>query len=282
MKHFLSKISRNLYVIPGGFFVTKLFRKFYSPSSKAENWRNFEFRGVSMKVDIAKQMGNAIYWRGAHDWAPIFVLEKFLKAGDTFIDVGANQGEYSLWAARKVKAKGKVIAFEPMSQLFDQLTENIQLNEPFRKTITPVKLGLSDKKGEVTLYASEDSNEGTNTIYTTDKFSIELGKIQLDTLDEQLEKLKINKVNFLKIDVEGAELQVLKGALNTLKNNRPILLLEINKDACIAGGYQPDDILELLKPFQYSFSKIGLRGSLSKVDQLPDFCNILATPQQEE
>lgn len=278
MEQILSKISRNLYVIPGGFFVTKLFRKFFNTPSSGANWRNFSFRGVAMKVDIAKQMGNAIYWRGAHDWAPIFVLEKFLKKGDTFIDVGANQGEYSLWAARKVGSKGKVVAFEPMTQLFEQLTENIRLNKSFKNTISPVKLGLSDKKGEVTLYASEDSNEGTNTIYNTDKFSIELGKIQLDTLDEQLDNLKINTVNFLKIDVEGAELQVLKGAVNTLKNNRPILLLEINKDACIAGGYLPEDILELLKPFNYSFSKIGLRGSLSKVNSLPDFCNILATP----
>ncbi|WP_057939945.1 FkbM family methyltransferase [Algoriphagus resistens] len=279
MEHFLSKISRNLYVIPGGFFVTKLFRKFFSSSSSGENWRNFEFRGVSMKVDISKQMGNAIYWRGAHDWAPIFVLEKFLKAGDTFIDVGANQGEYSLWAARKVGDHGKVVAFEPMPQLFGQLKENIRLNKSFQKSVTPVQLGLSDKKGEVILYASEDSNEGTNTIYTTDKFSIELGKIELDTLDKQLNELSIEEVNFLKVDVEGAELQVLKGSLNTLKKYRPILLLEINKDACIAGGYLPEDILELLKPFNYSFSKIGIRGSLSKIDQLPDFCNILATPQ---
>ena len=250
MEQVLSKISRNLYVIPGGFFVTKLFRKFYGSSKKEGDWRVFIFRGVAMKVDIAKQMGNAIYWRGAHDWAPIFVLEKYLKTGDTFIDVGANQGEYSLWAARKVGTNGKVVSFEPMPQLFDQLTANIRLNESFQKTISPV----------------------------TEKFSIELGKIQLDTLDEQIEELKINKVNFLKIDVEGAELQVLKGALNTLKKHLPILLLEINKDACIAGGYLPEDILELLKPFNYSFSKIGLRGSLNKVDTLPDFCNILATP----
>lgn len=278
MEQLLSKISRNLHVIPGGFFITKLFRKFYHKPSNGQNWRNFKFRGVAMKVDIAKQMGNAIYWRGAHDWAPIFVLEKFLKIGDTFIDVGANQGEYSLWAARKVGATGKIIAFEPMQQLFDQLVENIRLNESFQKSIWPVKLGLSDKKGEVILYASDDSNEGTNTIYTTDKFNIELGKIQLDTLDEQLDELKIIKVNFLKIDVEGAELQVLNGAINTLKNHRPVLLLEINKDACIAGGYLPEDILSLLKPFNYSFSKIGLRGTLSKVDKMPDFCNILATP----
>lgn len=278
MEQLLSKISRNLYVIPGGFFVTKLFRTLYKTPTEGKNWRDFKFRGVAMKVDISKQMGNAIYWRGAHDWAPIFVLEKYLKKGDTFIDVGANQGEYSLWAARKVGTNGKVISFEPMPQLFGQLTENIRLNEPFQQTILPVKLGLSDEKGEVPLYASEDSNEGTNTIYTTDKFSIELGKIQLDTLDEQVKKLKIGQVDFLKIDVEGAELQVLKGAINTLKDHRPLLLLEINKDACIAGGYLPEDILELLKPYNYSFSKIGLRGSLNKVDTLPDFCNILAIP----
>lgn len=279
MEQFLSAISRSLYVVPGGYFVTKLLRKFYPTSTQAGQWRTFEFRGIRMKVDLSKQMGSAIYWRGAHDWAPIFTLEKFLKPGDTFIDVGANQGEYSLWAARKVGEKGKVLSFEPMQQLFDQLSENIRLNESFQKTILPIQLGLSDEPGEVKLFTNPGANEGTNTIYGNDKFSIEVGKIQLDTLDNQLAKNGISRVNFIKVDVEGAELQVLKGASGTLKKHRPKLLLEINKDACIAGGYLPEDILELLAPLGYQVFVIGLRGSLREVSTLPDFCNILALPK---
>ena len=229
-----------------------------------------------MKVDISKQMGKAIYWRGAHDWAPIFTLEKHLKSGDTFIDVGANQGEYSLWAGRKVGNSGRVISFEPMKDLFTQLKENFDLNQNLKKVFTPVQICLSNESGELVLYTKPGLNEGTNTIFGSDEFTIPLGKIKLETLDSQVNHLGIQKLNMMKIDVEGAELQVLKGGEETLKKFKPKLLIDINKDACKSGGYEAEDILNFLTQFGYTFYKIGLRGKLSPITVLTEFCNILA------
>ena len=278
MEKLLSSLSRNFYIIPGGYFLSRFLRSLFSSNSQTPNWRVFNFRGIRMKVDISKQMGRAIYWRGAHDWAPIFTLENQLNSGDTFIDVGANQGEYSLWAARKVGSGGKVYSYEPMSALFAQLNENIQLNPKLQAIFNPLELGLSKEPGELELFTQPGQNEGTNTIFGSDHFHIPLGKIQLDTLDRQVEELNIKAINLIKIDVEGAELQVLQGGEKTIASFRPKLLLEINREACQSGGYEAEDILKFLDQYKYKFYQIGLRGKLIPVKVLPEFCNVLALP----
>lgn len=270
-------ISRSLYVVPGGYFGVQLIKSFFKTEESESPWRVFSFRGISMKVDTSKSMGAAIYWRGAHDWAPVFAFEKCIKPGDTVIDIGANQGEYSLIAARKTGNTGKVLAFEPMKSLYRQLRENIALNKNFEARTVAVPIGLSEQAGVLDLYGKSGTNEGVNTLYPTAEHTVRIESIKLDTLDHQLQNLGINKVDVIKIDVEGAELQVLKGAQKTLSQHLPTLLLEINRESCLAAGYTPEEILTFLKTFGYRFKKIGLRGHLSPISgPLPEFCNILA------
>lgn len=278
MEKIAALFTRNLYVIPGGYFLVKFIKNLFQKNYRAPEWRTFSFRGINMKVDISKSMGAAIYWRGAHDWAPIFVLGKILKKGQTIIDVGANQGEYSLWAVKQAGPNGRIIAFEPMDGLFGQLKTNFSLNPGYQKALIPVKTGLSDKPGQLNLYGKEGDNEGVNTMFPTESHTVLIQKIKLDTLDNQLNLMNTGSVDLIKVDVEGAELQVLKGALNTLKKHKPYLMIEINREACLAGGYEPEEIFELLRPLGYTFEKIGLRGKRVPVNQVPqEFCNILAT-----
>lgn len=270
-------ITRALYVVPGGYFGVQLIKSFFKRKKSKSPWRVFSFRGIRMKVDTSKSMGAAIYWRGAHDWAPVFAFEKCIKPGDTVIDIGANQGEYSLIAARKTGNTGKVLAFEPMKSLYGQLQENIALNKSFEGRITAIPIGLSEQAGVLDLYGKAGSNEGVNTLYPTAEHTVKIESIQLDTLDQQLQNLGITKVDVIKIDVEGAELQVLKGAQKTLRQYLPTLLLEINRESCLAAGYSPEEMLEYLEAFGYRFKKIGLRGNLYPLSgPLPEFCNILA------
>ncbi|RZS97334.1 FkbM family methyltransferase [Cecembia calidifontis] len=277
MEKIAAAFSRNLYLIPGGYFLVQWMKCFFAKAYTEKEWRTFKFRGIQMKVDISKSMGASIYWRGAHDWRPIFVLEKLLKKGNTFIDIGANQGEYALWAVRKTTASGNVLAFEPMDAVFAQLKENISLNPDYSNVIQAIQMGLSDRPGEINLYGKEGSNEGVNTIYPTPEHTFLIQKIKLDTLDNQLEHLRPGRVDLIKIDVEGAELQVLKGATKCLTRFKPSLIIEINKEACQSAGYEAQDILEFLKNFGYAFKQIGLRGKLKPIDRLQDeFCNILA------
>lgn len=234
-----------------------------------------------MKLDLSKQMGSAIYWRGAHDWAPIFAMEKIVQPSNTVIDIGANQGEYTLWAARKTGPNGHVYAFEPLSGMFAQLLENIHLNEGFPSFVTAIPLGLSNQSGRLKLYSNNLHNEGVNTLYpTSTSESTFLEEISLSTLDQEVEKWGIKKIDFIKIDVEGAELYVLQGATHTLKRFQPVLFLEINESACKSAGYSSSEIFSLLKSLGYNFERIGLRGKISPLDlhHLPEFCNVIARP----
>lgn len=276
-----SVFTRHLYILPGGYFIVQMVKRLFFNSPKTTTWETFAFRGIKMRVDLSKQMGAAIFWRGAHDWAPIFALEKVVRQGDTVLDIGANQGEYSLWAARKAGQNGKVYAFEPLKSMYDQLLHNISLNPKYASVITPIQMGLSDEENQLNLYSGNLENEGVNTLFP-DSDSTMLEIIQLKKLDDVVQEIKIGKIDGIKIDVEGAEYMVLKGAYDTIKKNLPYLFIEINKDACRKAGYEATAIFDLLTPLGYKFQLIGLRGAMTPLDlaKLPEFCNIFAqTPR---
>lgn len=277
MEKLAATLSRHLYIIPGGYFLVQFLKKLFHQKYTDPEWRTFTFKGISLKVDVSKSMGSAIYWRGAHDWAPIFAMQKIIQKGYTVIDVGANQGEYSIWAARSVGKNGKVYAFEPLSGMYSRLLENIKLNPDFAHMITPIQMGLSNQADELDLFSSNLSNEGVNSLYA-EKGSVFLEKISLNTLDDELAKLGNPKVDAIKIDVEGAELFALEGAKKTIEKYRPVLFIEINQEACRSAGYEALDILSLMEEYGYSFEVIGLRGKTSRLNpkQLPEFCNIIA------
>ncbi len=279
---FLSKISRNLYTIPGGYYLVLVLIKLFNTKNQS-GWKIYKFKDITFKVDTNTYLGRLLYWRGAHEWAPIFTLKKIIKHGYVCIDVGANQGEYTLWLAKLTGEKGKVISFEPLSKMFQQLNDNILLNKELATRIIPLKKGLSDTISKIPIYAvnSNDKfsdNEGMPSIFPTNNRNAFIENIDISTLDEELKMLNISKVDFIKIDVEGAELNVLKGALNTIKFNRPKLLIEFNEPMFNAAGYSSVDITDFLKPFGYKFYLVGNRGYLKKINpkNIPEYCNIIA------
>ncbi|WP_222851897.1 FkbM family methyltransferase [Cyclobacterium plantarum] len=279
IEKFLSGISRQLFRIPGGYYIVKFLKNLF-PVPKTPNWRIFRFRGIVFKVDLSKGMGNAIYWRGAHDWGPLFVLESILKKGATFIDIGANQGEYTLWGLRKVGLEGMVVAYEPSNAIFQQLEENIRLNPQYTQAVKTRKLGLSNKPGKLKLYTKSGSNEGVNSIFPSEEHDVFLNEINLSTLDKEVETLGWKRIDCLKIDVEGAELNVLLGAEKTIHKFRPIIITEISKSSCEAAGYDPKKILQFLENHHYKLNIIGLRGKIRPInkDTIPDFFNLIAFP----
>jgi FkbM family methyltransferase len=285
LEKFFSSFSRGLYFIPGGYFIVKVLKRIFDKQLRPgiPAWREFSFQGIKMRINIAQQMSGWIYWRGVHDWGPIYAMKAGVKPGDTFIDVGANLGEYALWAAKLTGYSGKVLAFEPLTEMFDLLNTNVALNEDFKKNIVTIKCGLSDSVEEVPIYTSGNAgidglHEGLPTIFKTDSRNIFVENIKLDTLDNQVEKSALSKVDWIKIDVEGAELKVLRGAKKTIKRFHPALLLECNKDTSLAGGYTQESIFQFLDQFGYEYFIIGNRGGQQALDRkaIPEFCNIVA------
>ena len=169
-----------------------------------------------------------------------------LRRGETFVDVGANVGYYSLKIAKEYSAKGViVIAIEAHPQNYKALSKNIELND--FKCIRPINRAVSDHKAIVTLYERVDTrNRIRSEFYSLSNAFLhesnvarpEGGSIEVecDTLDNILGD---QRVDVMKIDIEGAEVSALKGATRTLKKLRKIIV-EVH-------GANSDEVMQILE-----------------------------------
>jgi FkbM family methyltransferase len=146
--------------------------------------------------------------------------------GDTVVDVGAHIGLYSLIAAKRVGPSGKVIAIEPDPENCKILKKNILLNQ--LSNVEALECAVYSTRGKLRLFLPE--LEQGRTIFNTvmqdrARTSTNFLEVEANTLDNILDENNITEVNWIKIDVEGAELEVLKGAVNTLSSNKNITLV---------------------------------------------------------
>jgi FkbM family methyltransferase len=182
------------------------------------------------------------------------------KEGDIVVDVGAHIGKYTIIASKMVGSKGKVIAIEAHPVNYDILKQNIFLN----KLSNVIALNYAVHSTETLVKLYEPGQEEGFTIYNTimtDRTSLNNQKyieVKANTLDSLLLENGIKEVNWIKIDVEGAEFEVLKGATNILSSSKDIsLLIEIhNLGVNNKTFYEP--IIHLLesKNYKLSFEKI--------------------------
>jgi FkbM family methyltransferase len=154
-------------------------------------------------------------------------LHKFLKEDFVVFDIGANIGVFTCFAANLVK-KGKVFAFEPVSMVFDILKKNAENYQ----NIEAFQLGFGSRE-ETKEILIRTWNPGYSTIEDSaiqrpkESFDIK-ENIKISKLDNIVNKLNLEKINFIKIDVEGYEIEVLKGGIETIKKFRPILGISLH------------------------------------------------------
>lgn len=172
---------------------------------------------------------------GLHEFEDMVFLLHLLRPNDLFIDIGANIGSYTILASAEVGAN--TIAVEPIPQTFEHLTQNIKLNNIGDKA-TALNIGLGKEKGVLEFTKTHDT--GNHVATDTDKDVI---KVNVDTLDNILEgKTPL----LLKIDVEGFETEVLKGAVKTLDSpGLKAIIIELN-GAGDRYGFDDNDIHLLL------------------------------------
>lgn len=137
------------------------------------------------------------------------------KKDDVVIDAGAYSGFFSIYAAKQIGKRGKVIAFEPDSYNLSLLKRNLLLNNI--KNVIIVNKGLYSADGKLPFYVQ---GIGSSLIIPADKKSI--NKIDVVSLDNELKRLQIYHVDFIKMDIEGGEIEAVKGCLQTIKNNKKL------------------------------------------------------------
>ncbi len=185
--------------------------------------------GVKMILSFDKKYGSFNRYFGLHETEQIEFFKKSIKSGDIIFDLGANEGDYSLTSAKMTGRLGKVFAFEPDPSRVKILEKNIDLNSFNQIEIIPI--AISDKIGNISFengYCSEKI--GKNTIKTI-------------SLDDFIENNNITP-NRIKIDVEGFELNVIKGMKKFLDRNTELFLLIEIHPQFISG--KKKDIVELI------------------------------------
>lgn len=206
---------------------------------------------IKMKLFFDSELSQLIHCRN-FEYEERHFLNHFLKAGDIFIDVGANIGLFTLIAARRVIPGGCVYAFEPTRMVFERLRENIALNRC--NNVNVYRWALSDTESQRQLYQSEDGFDAWNSLVKPVKeenYSQET--VDCRQLDDVVANDKlIGRVALIKIDVEGWETRVLQGACRTLsRGDAPVLLVEFTDETALSAGSSCRELYQLLESFGY-------------------------------
>jgi len=210
-------------------------------------------------------------------------VKRFLKSGMTMLDIGAHHGLYTILASRAVGAEGRVHAFEPSPRERAQLKRNLRLNRSRNVQIHSVALGRESAKE--TLYLVDGTEDGCNSLRAPSVKQPTIPvEVQVQPLDDFLRQSGVQGIDFVKLDVEGAELSVLEGADGLLRSpQRPVILAEISDVRTGPWGYAAREIIEWLGRKGFEWFELTGNGGLRRADLRQAFYdhNLVAVPSDK-
>jgi len=205
-----------------------------------------------------------------------FPLLKHLKTGDHVIDIGGNIGQTAMMMAQKVGKSGKVISFEPYYSTYERFKANLELNAGLAEIVKIENRGLGSSISKVKMFTLCEQNSGGYRVVgnsTEEQNSGEI-EVEISTLDEYISKNNISRIDFIKIDVEGYEMNVLKGFSNGLTRFKPTLFIEISNDNLKNQGTSNIEIYELIRNLGYTIYNGKTLEKLA-IDEVLDAIDIL-------
>ena len=198
---------------------------------------------------------------------PLQLSRSLIRPGDMLIDVGANTGLWALGAAVRVGPAGTVHAFEPVPDNFVRLTRNLTLNN-FANVLCQ-QLALADKSGHTVFYTATAGNSGIGSLEKRGEADRPI-EIEMTTVDDYCAGHNISRVDLMKVDVEGAELLVFRGAERLLSaDEAPIIMFETDEVLTARFGSSSTLIKSLLQQYGYDFYRYtGDRLEAVEVNEL--------------
>lgn len=243
------------------------------------------YMGLKLKLSFDSEISRCIYVEGVFEPNEFCFLKRVIKPGMIFFDIGANIGLYALFASRLVGSDGFVYAFEPSSREFARLQENLSINEIVN--VKAMKIAIAEKNTSRELFVADDWHGGHNTFarqFPYEATSLKAKEVVTTrALDEIVKEEAIQRVDIVKIDVEGAEHLVLEGARRTLERFRPTLLIELNDTALRNQGSSSQKICQLLDALSYALYRFDGHTGMPVRTRNWDFPgseNVIACPVQ--
>lgn len=241
--------------------------------------------GIKFLITLEEYLYTGFLHLGETNPQETSVLRKILKKGDVFIDIGAYKGWYSLNAASVVESQGKIYAFEPNPSVAVRLEENCRLNK--FKNINIHKVALLNISSTKPFWIGSEDMLGSlkkNHVEQHSKSKLKKINIVTDTLDKFCKTEKIKQIKLIKIDVEGEELRVIKGAKNTLNRYRPYLILEVFGLSADLDKKRSQKIINYLAKLKYKPYEF-IRGHLRRYSNLnsePGIINLFFARDNKE
>jgi FkbM family methyltransferase len=220
--------------------------------------------------------------RGVFEQAERLFVEQFLRPQMIVLDIGAHHGFYTLLASKKVGPQGQVIAFEPSRRERQKLLRHLRINGCSNVRVEAVALGSSE--AEAQLFVVKGRETGCNSLRLPNTTGpTDVLPTSVVVLDNYLSQRKIQYVDFIKMDVEGGELDVLKGAVELLtRRPRPVILCEVQDIRTQPWGYKAREIISFLRSFDYGWFTIsstdGFESVLADQEEFDD--NFIAVPRE--
>jgi FkbM family methyltransferase len=207
------------------------------------------------------------------------VMKKFVQKGDVVFDIGAHMGFYTLLLSNLVGTDGVVNAFEPNPELLPCLERTLQA----RGNVVLRKVALSDTTDTVELFIPEDASMASLSNWTDGiAGAVHTTKCKLMRMDDLVEFENVARPQFIKCDVEGAELRVFEGGKRVLdKADAPVILFEANSLAAASFGYNIEEcfkFLESLTEPNYQFFEVTQEGIRALESRDVKYTNIVAIP----
>ena len=239
---------------------------------------------LSVDLRLSEHMQSRIFWMGYYSREVVAALDILLRPGMAFLDIGANIGEISMVAARRVGRDGTVVAFEPVTSHAARLEGHLHRNG--LDWVRVERLALSDHDADKAIFdscgqgSSQDEHSGLNSLYGGNDDSQPTETVHVTTLDGYLDTHPLARVDVIKIDVEGAELPCLVGARRTVARHLPYLIIEVQATSARIAGYEQAGILKELERYRYQFRRLTAKGPgvTPEAGNLHEYQNVLCVP----
>lgn len=226
--------------------------------------------GLQIVCDLHEWVGWQVYYFGYNynERAHTRFFRNVLRPGQVVLDVGANMGYYTLLAAQGVGEEGEVHSFEPVERTFERLSYNVRLNG--LRNVRLNRLVVSDSPGEMVVHVAPESNIGMSSLAVPACGSTRTEQVRALTVNDYCADHRIDRVDLLKIDTEGAELQVLRGASEVLRRNPSLrILAEVHGGNLARFGDSAEGIGSYLQEFGLLPHRITESGPV-RVSEVPE------------
>ena len=233
--------------------------------------------GFALRIDPVADRGveHSLYFTGTYEPGTLAVMKSVLKPGETFVDVGANIGLMTLFAASCVEQKGRVIAFEPHPDTRKILLDNLELNAIENVVVSPFAVGR--EPGQATIYDRTGAERGSASLLD-DGTHASSHSVEITTLDAYFQNFD-GKISAIKFDIEGYEAEALKGAGSIILKHRPNLIVESSAGRANVNA-SPEDLYRLLT-VDFGYTVYRLRGGKGRKSKLVEVASEADMPKHD-